>query len=123
MWKPGDTSFFYECLERELEQYQGKNIIIVTHMLTHPFFKVPLPNKRWEYFNAFLGSTEYLNLCRKYKVRYSIMGHVHYRKQHRDQGTEFICACLGNRNEWKTSDTGTEIAMTSVVFVPILLIA
>ncbi len=25
-------------------------------MLTHPHFKVPMPDPQWPYFNAFLGS-------------------------------------------------------------------
>lgn len=107
--------FFYDCLEHDLQQHQGKNIILVTHMLSHPFFKVPVPNPQWEYFNAFLGSTAYMELCRKYQVRYSIMGHVHYRKQHEEEGTTYICACLGNHNEWRTSDAKAEVDLAMQV--------
>ncbi|ETT40317.1 MULTISPECIES: metallophosphoesterase [Paenibacillus] len=92
--------YFYEAMERELAEHQGKQIILVTHMLGHPFFKVPMPHPRWEYFNAFLGSAEYADLYVKYNVHYAVMGHVHYRKKHVHQNTEMVCACLGYRQEW-----------------------
>jgi hypothetical protein len=40
-------------------------------------------------------------LALKYRVSYSICGHVHYRKQLWVDGTRFICNCLGYRDEWK----------------------
>ena len=101
--------YFYEGLERELSEHRGKQVIMVTHMLTHPYFKVPMPHPQWEYFNAFLGSAEYAALYEKYGVRYGIMGHVHYRKRHAERGTEMICACLGYRREWKEADARREI--------------
>jgi len=101
--------YFYERMERELAQYEGKPVVMVTHMLAHPYFKVPMPHPQWSYFNAFLGSTEYADLYRRYGVRYGIMGHVHYRKRHADQGTEMICACLGYRKEWRKSSAVEEI--------------
>jgi len=114
-WDRGNQEmhrYFYETLERELELHKGKNIILVTHMLSNVNFTVPLPNPQWAYFNAFLGSREYTDLYRKYDVRYSIMGHVHYRKQFHDHETELICACLGNRQEWRTTDVRQEIDST-----------
>lgn len=105
--------YFYESLERDLEASRGKKIVMVTHMLSHPHFKVPLPNERWEYFNAFLGSLEYGELIRKYDVSHAVMGHVHYRKRltvETDHGqAELICACLGNRPEWKLDSLEAEI--------------
>ncbi|MGG6313178.1 metallophosphoesterase [Paenibacillus macerans] len=101
--------YFYETLERELEEHRGKRIIMVTHMLGHPFFKVPMPHLQWEYFNAFLGSAEYADLYTRYGVRYAVMGHVHYRKNYIERGTEMICACLGYRREWKQAAAVDEI--------------
>lgn len=102
--------YFYESLERDLAAHQDRNIIMVTHMLSHPFFKVPMPHPQWEYFNAFLGSSDYADLYRKYGVRYGIMGHVHYRKTCMEQGTQMICACLGYRREWRNKEAAEEIA-------------
>lgn len=102
-------TYFYECLERELAEYRGRPIIMVTHMLTHPFFKVPMPHPLWSYFNAFLGSVAYAELYRKYEVKVGIMGHVHYRKRHVEHGTKMICACLGYRKEWRHASAREEI--------------
>lgn len=101
--------YFYRHLEQELERHQGQNIILVTHMLTHPYFKAPVDHPQWQYFNAFLGSNEYAELYHKYKVRYGIMGHVHYRKRMKEQETEMICACLGYRKEWRTTEALKEV--------------
>jgi putative phosphoesterase len=101
--------YFYERMERELAEHRGKSVVMVTHMLTHPYFKVPMPHPQWAYFNAFLGSAEYAELYRRYDVRYGIMGHVHYRKKYADQGTELVCACLGYRKEWRKASAVEEI--------------
>ncbi|KKO55561.1 metallophosphoesterase [Paenibacillus sp. DMB20] len=101
--------YFHNRVERELEANRGSSIIMVTHMLSHPYFKVPMPHPQWSYFNAFLGSTDYAALYRKYGVRYGIMGHVHYRKRYAEQGTEMICACLGYRKEWRNASVSEEI--------------
>ena len=101
--------YFYERMERELAEHRGRPIIMVTHMLTHPYFKVPMPHPRWSYFNAFLGSVEYADLYRQYNVRYGIMGHVQYRKTFAAEGTEMICACLGYRREWRQASVVQEI--------------
>ncbi|MFD3257207.1 metallophosphoesterase [Paenibacillus lentus] len=92
--------YFYDRMERELAEISNSSVIMVTHMLAHPYFKVPMPHPQWSYFNAFLGSRDYAELYRKYGVRYGIMGHVHYRKRYMELGTEMICACLGYRKEW-----------------------
>lgn len=61
--------YFYDRMERELSEIGGnKPVIMVTHMLTHPHFKVPMPHPQWSYFNAFLGSQDYAELYRKYGV-------------------------------------------------------
>ncbi|WP_028558724.1 metallophosphoesterase [Paenibacillus pinihumi] len=109
MSNPNIHRYFYERLEKELEQHSGKPVIMVTHMLTHPFFKVPMPHPQWSYFNAFLGSTDYAELYQRYGVKYGIMGHVHYRKTHNFEGTELICACLGYRKEWRQESAVQEI--------------
>lgn len=94
---------------------EGKKIILVTHMLTHPYFKVLRPGM-WEYFNAFLGSSAYAELCMKYGVKMSLMGHVHHRQELADQGVRYICACLGYHSEWKTDDCRKETADALRVF-------
>ncbi len=94
---------------------EGKKVILVTHMLTHPYFKVLRPGM-WEYFNAFLGSSAYAELCMKYGVKMSLMGHVHHRQELEDQGIRYLCACLGYHSEWKTDDCRKETAEALQVF-------
>ena len=88
----------------------GRKIVMVTHVLPRREFTVQRPDPQWIYLNAFLGSPEYGELALRYGVRYSICGHVHYRKQVTVNGTCFICNCLGYTDEWMWSrDPATEI--------------
>ncbi|MFC4402537.1 metallophosphoesterase [Gracilibacillus xinjiangensis] len=100
---------FYQKIREELETHKDKKIIMMTHMLTHPSFTVPMPNQKWAYFNAFLGSKHYSRLYEDYNVKYGIMGHVHYRKIEHTDKTTMICACVGNNNEWQTKDLAKEL--------------
>ncbi|MFD0714209.1 metallophosphoesterase [Paenibacillus sp. GCM10027626] len=92
--------YFYEKMAAELALHQGKKVILVTHMLTDARFTVPVERKPWDYFNAFLGSEQYGELYARYDVRYSIMGHVHYRRTVTAGATQLICPCLGYNHEW-----------------------
>jgi putative phosphoesterase len=102
---------FYERLDRQLSKAVASTsfdsgspkIVLVTHVLPRREFTVQRPDPEWIYLNAFLGSPEYGELAIEYGVRYSICGHVHYRKQVTVDGTHFICNCLGYTEEWKWS--------------------
>jgi len=97
--------YFLDKLEKQLKVYQNKNIIVVTHVLPVVDFTVQPPSLMWEYMNAFLGSSEYGELISKYpNVKYAVSGHVHYRKRKIINDTEFICNCLGYKNEWYKND-------------------
>ena len=98
----------YNELEERLTEAKDKNVILVTHMLTHEYFKVQKVGE-WEYFNAFLGSKSYKELCEKYHVAFSLMGHVHYRKSMEENKVKYICSCLGYENEWKSMDIYKEV--------------
>jgi len=95
-------------LEKFLVMNHGKKIIMMTHMLTHDYFTVHREDE-WQYFNAFLGSRSYSDLCQKYNVQYSLMGHIHYRKVLNDNGTRYVCACLNYHNEWKNDELDEQI--------------
>jgi len=96
--------YFYDKLEKQLERFQNKRIILVTHVLPIIDFSVQPPDKLWLYLNAFLGSRQYGELALKYDVRYSISGHVHYRRQVRYENTMFICNCLNYPSQWLHND-------------------
>jgi len=96
-----------------------KDIVLLTHGVNHRGFTVQDSTRRnWNYFNAFLGSTELSELATRAKV--AICGHVHYRRQFTEGDTRFICACLGYQNEWEyykpTKDPRQQIEQTSVLF-------
>ncbi len=96
--------YFYRKIKKQLESYQKKNIILVTHVLPIVDFTVQPPNKLWNYLNAFLGSRQYGELALAYAVKYSISGHVHYRRQKIYDGTTFICNCLNYTSQWIDND-------------------
>lgn len=102
------TQRMYTQLEQRLEKIKDKNIIMVTHMLTHPYFKVQRSGT-WDYFNAFLGSRSFKYLCDKYRVKISLMGHVHYRKACIDNNTLYVCSCLNYYSEWKEKDIKKQV--------------
>ena len=96
--------YFYRKLEKQLDSYQHKRIILVTHVLPIIDFTVQPPDKMWNYLNAFLGSRQYGELALKYAVKYSISGHVHYRRQIKYENTTFICNCLNYASQWIDND-------------------
>jgi len=109
---------FYEKLDDQLKNAEAepasdssnRKILLVTHVLPRKEFTVQRPDPEWIYLNAFLGSPEYGELALAHRVRYSICGHVHYRKEVTVKGTRFICNCLGYADEWMWSrDPATEI--------------
>ncbi len=105
------NDFFLRKLEKQLSRINTGNIIAVTHVLPVADFTVQNPSPMWKYLNAFLGSPDYGTLFEKHPgVRYSIAGHVHYRKTVKKNGTVYICNCLGYSTEWRdTNDPFTEI--------------
>ena len=96
--------YFYHKLEKQLDAYKQKSIILVTHVLPILDFTVQPPNNMWDYLNAFLGSRQYGELALKYSVAYSISGHVHYRRQKKYENTTFICNCLNYASQWIDND-------------------
>lgn len=111
-WHQSDKEFHKKMilnLEEKLQACEGKKIIVVTHMVGVPEFKVPSERANWDYFNAFLGSKEYGELFEKYQVAYSFMGHVHYRKQLEKNGVDYRCVCLNYHSEWKSGDLEKEV--------------
>ena len=113
LWQQSDREVhrrMMQNLEEKLLSCRGKQVIAVTHMICIPEFKVPLVRPGWDYFNAFLGSEDYGKLFEKYKVSYSFMGHVHFRKQLVRNGVDYRCVCLNYHTEWRTSDITSEVA-------------
>lgn len=92
-----------EELRALVDQYEGHDIIFMTHMLNHPAFLVGEFSKQYEifkYFNAFLGSEGLYEITKNESVKYAISGHVHYRKSFEEGGTHYMCRCLGYPKEF-----------------------
>ncbi len=110
-WNMSDQALskkFAADVQADLEKVKDKKIILMTHFVTHKGFGVQMPHQEFDYFNAFIGSSDYNSFFQDYDIKYNIMGHVHYRRTDRDELTH-ICACLGNRNEWESDDLATEV--------------
>lgn len=118
-WEKDDRAVaqaMLEELENDLNAVSGRKIIMMTHVVTHPQFVIPLPHPVYDYYNAFLGSESYTELYERYPIAHSIMGHVHFRKLLHEQETTYYCACLGNARHWYTEDPYTELAYTMEEF-------
>lgn len=98
------TTAYAEKLKEQLQDYSDKKIIFVTHMVTNPYFLVPLSNQDWDYFNAFLGSDIYEKILTD-DVKYVVMGHVHYRKNLVENNRTYLCRCLNYRTQWLSHAT------------------
>jgi len=96
----GQSDYFLDKLERQMEKYKDLPMILVTHMLPIEEFTVPKEQKNWNYFNAYLGTNKLQKLYKKYPVKYAVCGHVHYRKEIEKEGIHYYCACLNYHNEW-----------------------
>ncbi len=107
-WTEDNINKCYE-INNQIEQLinsTNKNIILLTHMISNPNFKVLFDEKRKNkgFFNAFLGSDKLYRLTFDHKIKYAICGHVHYRKQICENQTKYICPCLGTKSEWTNYD-------------------
>ncbi|WOS95459.1 metallophosphoesterase [Nosocomiicoccus massiliensis] len=103
------ANYFAELTKKDLEKVKDKKIILVTHVATNKKFRVPMPHKIFDYYNAFMGTTKYDDFYNEYDIRYSVSGHIHFRHNFIENGVTFICACLGYRREWRTKVITKEI--------------
>lgn len=99
---------------KDLAKVENRNIILMTHIVTHRQFAVPTPHRIFDYFNAFIGTSNFDQLYEKFPIKYSIMGHVHFRKSITEAGTTYICPCLGYERQWRTKDLKNELENTLV---------
>ncbi|MGO4889490.1 metallophosphoesterase [Anaerobacillus sp. MEB173] len=97
-------------LEGWLREYQGKNIIMVTHFVPFSHFVVCKDDPSWDFFNAMMGSSRFGELAIKYGVKKYIFGHIHTRYHDQYNGIEIICNPLGYYpHEWNFKTVEEEI--------------
>ncbi|MCC5896247.1 MAG: metallophosphoesterase [Alkalibacterium sp.] len=119
-WGKTDQQVSQDMLDqlyRDLKSVENRNIILMTHVATHPEFVMPLPHRIYNYANAFLGARSYEMVYTDFPtIKYSIMGHVHFRKTVKDKKRTYITACVGNHKHWKIKDFRTQINKSLVCF-------
>ncbi|MDY5060418.1 metallophosphoesterase [Staphylococcus simulans] len=98
-----------ELAEADMKKVQDRNIILITHVVTDPSFKVPMPHRIFDYFNAFIGTSDFMRLYQDYPIRYSLMGHVHFRGSITKDNIHYSCVSLGYFREWRTKDIDKEM--------------
>lgn len=109
MSDPALSQYFADEVFKELQRYPNRSVILVTHVVTHPQFIVPMPHRIFDFFNGYIGTRDFNRLYRHFPIPYSVMGHVHFRKRFIDGETTFLCPCLGYPREWRTDDLYTEL--------------
>ncbi|WP_225743402.1 metallophosphoesterase [Marinilactibacillus sp. Marseille-P9653] len=118
-WVMDDQSVSKRMLDQltsDMESVGKRKIILMTHVATHSEFVVPLPNRIYDYANGFLGAKSYESLYTKYpQIKYSLMGHVHFRKTYRDTDRTYISACIGNKRHWSNKNFKAQLEKTLVV--------
>ncbi len=98
-----------ELAEKDLRQVGRRNIILVTHVVTDPSFKVPMPHRIFDYFNAYIGTSDFEPFYQRYPIHYSLMGHVHFRGEISKNGVQYKCVSLGYFREWRSKDIDKEM--------------
>ncbi|MDR0469915.1 MAG: hypothetical protein LBH09_08080, partial [Peptococcaceae bacterium] len=93
---------FNEEISERLKAVSSGKIILMTHMVSHPFFLVPsYRGSKWDFFNGFLGSPKLYELTRRPGVCAAVSGHVHYRRRFIENDVQYINACLSYESEWR----------------------
>lgn len=104
-WFLPDASVTKRMIEEQrhlLSTVSGERLIYVSHMINHPNYAVPSRRfELWAFFNAYLGSVSLHDLIQSVRPEVAICGHVHHRRNFCDNGTHYICACLGYKKEWR----------------------
>ncbi|TDM12734.1 metallophosphoesterase [Macrococcus lamae] len=112
-WRLNDqrvSKTFAEAVRKDMEQVGDRHIILMTHIVTHKKFTVPMPHRIFDFYNAYIGTSDFDQLYKQYSIKYSIMGHIHFRKMLVEDGITYICACLGYTRQWRSKNLATEIA-------------
>ncbi len=104
------SDLFNAQLEGLIKSTGGQKILL-THMVSHPGFKVDNDPTRSDegFFNSFIGSEGLYQLSKDEKIEYVICGHVHYRKTIVEDNRLYICPCLGTEREWSKYSSDTSI--------------
>ncbi|MDO4670997.1 MAG: metallophosphoesterase [Aerococcus sp.] len=112
---PDLSKQFTQQLTEDLQSVNAKAIILATHLVTHPAFVPPLPDRRFDFYNAYLATDDIYPLYQAYPIRTSIMGHLHVRHTLTDQHLTLHCVSLGYYQQWSSPSLAQEIADATVI--------
>lgn len=109
------SQFFTNIIEKDLETVTTKNIILQTHVVTVPEFTMPMPHRIFDFFNAYMATSDLKHVHKEYPISHQLMGHVHFREKIIRDRTQFITNSLGYRREWWSEDMYQEIQKSLVI--------
>lgn len=111
-WQDADkiiSKFFAAEAEADIIKCPGKEIILVTHMVTIKDYCVPMPHPAFDFFNAFIATNDFDAIYKHYPITASFMGHVHFRHQKQKDGVHYVVNSLGYFKEWHQQDLYAEL--------------
>ncbi|MDO4680504.1 MAG: metallophosphoesterase [Aerococcus sp.] len=111
---PAISKQFADELRMDLESVASSQIILVTHIPSHPAMVPPLPDRRFDFYNAYLATSDLYPLYQTYDIHASIMGHLHHRMKKYVDNTTLYCSSLGYYQQWATHSLRQEIATATV---------
>jgi putative phosphoesterase len=117
-WEMSDrdvSRYFSNIIRDDLEKVSTPHIILQTHIVTIPEFTIPMPDRLFDFFNAYLATDDLADILKDYPISHQIMGHVHFRGKIKKENTQFITNSLGYRKEWPTKNLYREIQKSIVV--------
>lgn len=98
------SSYFADIIDKDFQKLNAQEYILVTHIVTTPEFTMPIPHRVFDFFNAYIATDDLNYLYDKYKIKESIMGHVHFRSTIHKQNTRFTTNSLCYVKEWRVKD-------------------
>lgn len=105
------STYFTEIVDKQLAKINAnRQIILLSHMVVIPEYTVPLPNRIFDFFNAYIATDDVAKLIDRYPITHVSMGHVHFRHQlKKDNGIHYLVNCLGYKKEWRSNKLAQEL--------------
>ena len=103
------SKHFSNIIENDLEKVTTDNIILQTHVVTIPEYTMPMPHRVFDFFNAYMATSDLKTVHKNYPISHQFMGHVHFRENIIKENTKFITNSLGYRREWWSKDLYQEV--------------
>lgn len=103
------SKIFARLVEEDILKLSAEEVILVTHIVTIPEFTMKLPHRVFDFFNAYIATNDFDVLYAQYPIKYSVMGHIHFRKTLTRDDCTFISNSLGYVKEWPSNNMYAEL--------------